>query len=79
MKNKFTLVQTRLNAFRTKIIETNVIGVVDSVAEAEAFLKMREYKFDDMAQGWIKGNKMHYPVTINPPEIDSIFDIRSFG
>jgi hypothetical protein len=78
MKNKFTLVQLRLNAFRTKTIETNVIGVVESVAEAEAFLKIREYTFDNLAQAWIKGNKVHYPVTIHPPEIDSVFDIRSF-
>ena len=78
MKNKFTLVQQRLNAFRTKTIETNIIGVVESRAEAEAFLKIREYTFDDMAQAWIKGNKMHYPVTIHPPQVDSLFDIRSF-
>jgi hypothetical protein len=75
---KYTLVQKQLNAHRDAIIDTLVIGEFDTQSAALDFLVKREYKFDDLAQAYVRGNKLHYPVVIKPPTATSLFDIRSF-
>lgn len=75
---KYTLVQNQMNALRDAITDTLVIGEFDTQSAALDFLVKREYKFDNLAQAYVRGNKLHYPVVITPPTVTSIFDIRSF-
>jgi hypothetical protein len=75
---KFTAVQQQLNAFRTQVIDTTTIGEFDTEAQAVDFLLKRNYRFDNVAQAYINGNTVQYPVVIQPPRVTSLFDIRSF-
>ena len=67
-----------MNAFRDEIIETSVIGEFKTQAAAKDFLAKRDYTFDDLAQAYIRGNTVQYPVVIQPPTATSVFDIRTF-
>ncbi len=74
---KFNLIQTQLNALRDGVVDTVTIGEFKTQALAEDFLTKRDYKFDTVANAWIRGNTVHFPVTIEEV-VQSLFDIRSF-
>ena len=75
--NNVKLVQKQLNALRDGVVDTTTIGEFSTVALAEDFLSKRGFTFDTVAQAWICGNTVHFPVTIEDNTKD-IFDIRSF-
>lgn len=74
---KVQLIQTQLSALKSKVIDTTVIGTFKSKEQALDFLAKRNYKFDDIADAYITGNTVQYPVTMKVTDY-SIFDIRAF-
>jgi hypothetical protein len=72
------LIQTRYNGSHTKVIETNELDVFDTEADALDYLVKRDYKFDTVANAYIRGNALQAPVTIEATLDRGIFDIRSF-
>jgi len=74
---KVELVQTQLSALKDKVIDKTVIGTFKSKEQALDFLEKRNYKFDTVADAYIAGNTVQFPVTMKITEYD-IFDIRAF-
>lgn len=74
---KVKLVQTQLSALKDKVINKTVIGTFKSKEKALDFLAKRGYKFDVVANAYIAGNTVQFPVMMEITEYD-IFDIRAF-
>jgi hypothetical protein len=74
---KVQLIQTQLNALKSKVLDKTVIGTFKSKEQALDFLAKRNYKFDNIADAYITGNTVQYPVIMKVTDY-SIFDIRSF-
>lgn len=75
--SKFKLIQTQYNAFRDAVVDRTMIGEFRSLAQATDFLVKRGYSYDSVAQAWIAGNTVQFPVVIEEVKLD-LFDIRSF-
>ena len=75
---KVELVQTQLSALKNKIVDKTKIGTFKSKEQALDFLAKRNYKFDAVADAYIAGNTVQFPVTMEITEYD-IFDIRAFS
>lgn len=74
---KVELVQTQLSALKDKVVDKTVIGTFKSEQQALDFLEKRNYKFDAVANAYIAGNTVQFPVVMKVTEY-SMFDIRSF-
>ena len=74
---KVQLIQTQLSALKTKVVDKTVIGTFKSKEQALDFLAKRGYKFDTVADAYIAGNTVQFPVTMKIVEYN-MFDIRSF-
>lgn len=74
----FTLIQKQLNALKTAVIDTTVIGEFKTLDDATKFLQQRNYHYDEQSGAYFHGNATHYPVTVNRPPDYGVFDIRSF-
>lgn len=74
---KVELVQTQLSALKNKVVDKTVIGTFKSKEQALDFLAKRGYKFDNVADAYINGNTVQFPVTMKIVEYN-MFDIRSF-
>ena len=75
---QFKLIQTRYNGSRTKVLETNQLDLFTTEAEALDYLDKRDYKFDTVANAYIRGNALQAPVTIEATPDRGLFDIRTF-
>ena len=75
---QFKLIQTRYNGSRTKVLETNQLDVFATEADALDYLNKRDYKFDIVANAYIRGNALQAPVTIEVTPDRGLFDIRTF-
>lgn len=74
---KVQLIQTQLSALKNKVVDKTVIGTFNSEEKALDFLAKRNYKFDTVADAYIAGNTVQFPVTMEITEYN-IFDIRAF-
>lgn len=74
---KVQLIQTQLSALKNKVVDKTVIGTFKSKEQALDFLAKRGYKFDTVADAYIAGNTVQFPVTMKIVEYN-MFDIRSF-
>ena len=74
---KVQLIQTQLSALKNKVVYKTVIGTFKSKEQALDFLAKRGYKFDTVADAYIAGNTVQFPVTMKIVEYN-MFDIRSF-
>ena len=74
---KVELIQTQLSALLDKVVDKTVIGTFKSEQQALDFLEKRNYKFDAVANAYIAGNTVQFPVVMKVTEY-SMFDIRSF-
>ena len=76
--SKVKLIQPQLSALKNKVINKTVIGTFKSKEQALDFLEKRNYKFDAVADAYIAGNTVQFPVTMKITEYN-IFDIRAFS
>ena len=76
--NKVKIIQTRYNGSLTKVIETNVVDTFKTADDALDYLRKRDYKWDNVANAYIRGNAVQAPVRIEVPVDLGMFDIRSF-
>ena len=74
---KVKLIQKQLSALRNKVVDTTVVGEFNSKQAALDFLAKRNYRFDKVANAYIAGNTVQFPVTLEVTEYN-IFDIRAF-
>jgi len=74
---KVELIQTQLSALKNKIVGKTIIGTFKSKEQALDFLTKRNYKFDTVANAYIAGNTVQFPVVMKVTNYN-IFDIRSF-
>jgi hypothetical protein len=74
---KVELIQTQLSALLDKVVDKTVIGTFKSEQQALDFLEKRNYKFDAVANAYIAGNAVQFPVVLKITEY-SMFDIRAF-